>query len=137
MYCKFKSATELGERYIPGITIIDRQTQTNPSPEFLFKHGYKPVIHNPMPPEKLFYNIVPLYEDGAGAITNVWQYTEMSATEKVNLLKSQLQENDYKIIKCIECQLVGEALPYDIDVLHTERQALRDQINALEEYEGD
>jgi hypothetical protein len=76
MFYKFLSATELGEQFLPGITEIDRTTRTNPSPEFLLAHGYKPLIHNPIPPERQFFNIVPLYEDGEDAITNVWQYEE-------------------------------------------------------------
>lgn len=47
-------------------------------------------------------------------------------------LKTQLESTDYKIIKCAECSLVGEELPYDIEQLHSERQALREQINSLE-----
>ena len=47
-------------------------------------------------------------------------------------LKRRLDECDYKIIKCAEYKLAGKDLPYDITVLHTERQALRDKINALE-----
>lgn len=47
-------------------------------------------------------------------------------------LQSQLASTDYKIIKCSECQLAGEELPYDIVALHSERQALRDEINELE-----
>ncbi len=47
-------------------------------------------------------------------------------------LKDELSSTDYKIIKCSECSLVGIELPYDINSLHTERQALRDEINILE-----
>lgn len=47
-------------------------------------------------------------------------------------LKKQLTETDYKIIKCYEYQLAGLELPYDIQTLHAERQALRDRINELE-----
>ena len=47
-------------------------------------------------------------------------------------LKAELAASDYKIIKCSEAQLVGEALPYDVQELHTERQAIRDRINELE-----
>lgn len=47
-------------------------------------------------------------------------------------LKKQLSETDYKIIKCFEYQFAGLELPYDIQTLHTERQALRDRINELE-----
>ena len=52
--------------------------------------------------------------------------------EQIASLKAELSSTDYKIIKCSEAQLVGEALPYDIMALHAERQALRDRINELE-----
>lgn len=52
---------------------------------------------------------------------------------KIAALKELLAETDYKIIKSYEYQLVGLELPYDVAALHAERQAIRDQINALEE----
>jgi len=52
---------------------------------------------------------------------------------KIRKLKQQLSETDYKVIKCAECQLLGREMPYDVQTLHTERQAIRDQINRLEE----
>ena len=51
---------------------------------------------------------------------------------EIAVLKEQLTETDYKIIKCSEYQLTGLEMPYDIAVLHTERQTLRDRINELE-----
>ena len=51
---------------------------------------------------------------------------------QIATLKEGLSATDYKIIKCSEAQLVGEELPYNVTELHTERQALRDQINQLE-----
>ena len=63
------------------------------------------------------------------------QESEQSAAEvqsQISALKVQLSETDYKIIKCSECQLAGLELPYDIAAIHTERQAIRDQINTLE-----
>lgn len=48
-------------------------------------------------------------------------------------LKAQLDGTDYKVIKCAESQLAGVELPYDIAALHAERQALRDEINQLEQ----
>lgn len=39
---------------------------------------------------------------------------------------------DYKIIKCMEYQALGMEMPYDINELNEKRQAVRDQINALE-----
>jgi hypothetical protein len=47
-------------------------------------------------------------------------------------LKTQLSATDYKVIKCYEYNLVGEALPYDISLLHEEREAIREQIRELE-----
>ena len=47
-------------------------------------------------------------------------------------LQKQLDATDYKIIKCQEYSLAGLELPYDIEQLHNERQALRDKINELQ-----
>jgi hypothetical protein len=44
-----------------------------------------------------------------------------------------LTATDYKVIKCYEAQLVGEPLPYDKNVIHADRQAIRDRINELQE----
>ena len=50
----------------------------------------------------------------------------------IESLKSELQETDYKVIKCAEAMAIGVELPYDVASLHNERQALRDKINELE-----
>ena len=50
----------------------------------------------------------------------------------IESLKSELQESDYKVIKCAEAMAVGAEMPYDVASLHDERQALRDKINELE-----
>lgn len=47
-------------------------------------------------------------------------------------LKAQLDSTDYKIIKCSECSLAGVEMPYNIVELHSQRQAIRDEINKLE-----
>lgn len=53
-------------------------------------------------------------------------------TVQINDLKAQIAASDYKIIKTYEYTLLGEQTEYDIEEVHAERQALRDQINALE-----
>ena len=65
---------------------------------------------------------------------------EMLASEKkaendveIARLKAELAATDYQIIKCSECQLLGQPMPYDVAELHAQRQAIRDEINALEE----
>lgn len=46
--------------------------------------------------------------------------------------KSQLEKSDYMIIKCYEYQLAGKEVPYNLEALHRDRQAMRDKINKLE-----
>ncbi len=49
-------------------------------------------------------------------------------------LKERLASTDYIFIKSYEASLVGEfILQYDLENLHSERQGMRDEINALEE----
>ena len=50
----------------------------------------------------------------------------------IESLKSELQESDYKVIKCAEAICLNAELPYNMAELHKERQALRDKINELE-----
>ena len=51
---------------------------------------------------------------------------------EIEHLKSELQESDYKVIKCAEAMAVGAEMPYDVESLHKVRQTLRDKINKLE-----
>lgn len=53
-------------------------------------------------------------------------------TEKMSL-ESQLNDSDYKVIKCAECKAADLPLPYDIESLHAERQLKRDRINQIED----
>lgn len=51
---------------------------------------------------------------------------------QIDDLKARIAASDYKIIKTYEYTLLGEQTEYDIEAVHAERQALRDQINTLE-----
>lgn len=51
---------------------------------------------------------------------------------QIQALKDALAESDYKVIKCYEASLTGEPMPYDIAVLHSDRQKKRTKINELE-----
>jgi rRNA maturation protein Nop10 len=55
-----------------------------------------------------------------------------SVQDEIQALKDSLAESDYKITKCYEAFLIGAKLPYDVEELHTQRQAERDKINELE-----
>lgn len=56
---------------------------------------------------------------------------------EIERLKSELQDGDYKVIKCAEALTIGAEMPYDVASLHKVRQALRDKINELEKAVGD
>ena len=56
---------------------------------------------------------------------------------EIERIKSELQESDYKVIKCAEALTIGADMPYDVASLHKVRQALRDKINELESEVGD
>ena len=53
-------------------------------------------------------------------------------TAQINDLKARIAASDYKVIKTYEYTLIGEQTEYDMEAVHAERQALRDQINTLE-----
>lgn len=54
------------------------------------------------------------------------------ATDKIAVLKRELDAGDYKISKNAEAASIGRIYPYPPEKLHAERQALRDEINKLE-----
>jgi hypothetical protein len=57
---------------------------------------------------------------------------EPTPQEQIKVLKEELASTDYKVIKCYEYSLAGLELPYDITLLHEEREAIREQIRELE-----
>lgn len=57
--------------------------------------------------------------------------------QKIRDLKTKLscQESDigdWKVAKCMEYSTLGLDAPYDLQKLHEQRQAVRDEISALE-----
>lgn len=69
---------------------------------------------------------------------NFEQNTKREELEaRLRELRSRLQANtsdigDWKVIKALEYQLAGETIPYDMNTLNSERQAVRDEINRIE-----
>lgn len=51
---------------------------------------------------------------------------------EISALKEELASTDYKVAKIAECGALGLPMPYDVEALHKERQAIRDRINELE-----
>lgn len=57
-----------------------------------------------------------------------------AARDRINELKKQLAETDYKVAKAYEAYLINTEPEYDMTQVHIERQAMRDEINELEQY---
>ena len=61
------------------------------------------------------------------------EIAQQEREQRIWELKDLLAQGDYKIIKCTEAQLMGEEMPYNVAELVAERNAMRDEINELEE----
>lgn len=100
-----------------GQTITGKQIEINgcvvlnPTAEMLAENGWVEVVP-PTPTEE--------------------EIAQQQREQRVWVLKDQLAQGDYKIIKCAEAQLTGEPMPYDIEALVAERNAMRAEINELE-----
>lgn len=99
--------------------------------EQLTEGGYLPYEEQEKPTGE--HNYATEYAQKDGKIIRGWK--PYPNYERIAELKEQLTATDYKVIKCNEVQLVGGDMPYDITALHTERQAIRDEINRLERCE--
>ena len=91
--------------------VVDGRVILNPTKEQLQDAGWSEIV----PP-------TPTAEEIA----------RQESEQRIWELKDQLAQGDYKIIKCAEAQLTGEPMPYDIEALVAERNAMRAEINELE-----
>lgn len=99
--------TKNGETYNGKYVIVDGIKYISPSANKLAELGYTAVAEEP-------------------------QVIEPTIDEKTQPYKDALADEDYKVIKCMEAFLRGLPQPYDINVLGEARDAIRDEINALE-----
>lgn len=112
------------------IVTIEEQAET------LSKGGWKPVDDINQSKMKAddgyIVRIVPY--DAGERISFRYETVEdkKKIKKEIETLKASISSTDYKVIKCYEAVLIGEKLPYDIAVLHNERQEIRNRINELQ-----
>ncbi len=96
--------------------------------------GFMDFVPSEQPKAEPGYIAVDSFEVKGGKVVQSWVIkTDPAAIEaQIEVLKAQISSTDYMITKCSEASLVGEPLPYDIQAVHAERQAIRDEINRLE-----
>ena len=94
----------------------------------------EPIDETEMVSDDEDYIVVPIPYDAGDCIK--YRYERKFDTQKVRKqiqdLKDNLAATDYRVTKCYEASLLGDTLPYDIALLHSERQSVRDRINELE-----
>ena len=62
------------------------------------------------------------------------EHKESKIRTLINRLSASSSDiGDWKVVKCYEAKLQGNELPYDLNELMAERQAVRDRINELQE----
>lgn len=100
----------------------------------LQQDGYRRAVMAALPPAKEGYKLKARFRLDGDCMYQEWEYVADRATteQQISKLKKQLSDSDYRVIKCFEAQMTGGEMPYDITALHGERQALRDEINELE-----
>lgn len=78
----------------------------------------------------------PYYIEEGNAVIQKWEVVKndhAKIASKISSLKSELEDSDYKVMKCYEATIAkSEEMPYDADELIESRQAKRDEINRLE-----
>lgn len=78
----------------------------------------------------------PYYVEEYEKVVQKWEVVENDKTKilaKIDVLKGELEQTDYKVIKCYEAALSSSSeMPYDVNTLISERQAKRDEINSLQ-----
>lgn len=101
-----------------------------------YLNEYKTLVSSPIPDNVSDIDqIVPYYEEIGEEIHMFWEIVKNDSNrifEKIKLLKKQLSDGDYKILKCYESDMLGRKYPYDLESLVNERNEIRKEINDLQ-----
>lgn len=96
--------------------------------------GFVEFVQSDIPNTVAGQKVELTYIESDGKVFQVWTIAtdESYYSKQIANLKDSLTATDYKVMKCYEATMVNEVLPYDIELLHSERQAIRVEINNLE-----
>ena len=97
------------------------------------KNGYGEFVPGKQPEVEPGFVAADSFKTKKGKVVQSWEVIRdpVYAKKQIDELKAQLAATDYKVIKCMEATLIGEQLPYDLTVVHTQRQAIRDRLQLL------
>jgi len=118
-------------KFIERVVTIEEQVSK------LTQSGWKPVdeqdetaVANHTENEK----VIPVPHDLGDRITYTYkkEIDKDRIARKIEQLKKDVAATDYQVRKCYECFLVDKPLPYDVEAIHSEAEAIRVKIQALE-----
>lgn len=99
-------------------------------------NGYKDYIPEDPPKDlKDFESVIPYYEEDDNNVIQKWEIKEndkFKMLQRINVLKKELSDSDYKVIKCYEASLMNKDMPYDLQTLISERNSKREEINDIQ-----
>jgi hypothetical protein len=118
------------------VEIIERVITIEEQAESLEKEGWKPADEMDTSGIECGENetVKATFYDAGDRISYTYEKAvdTIKVQRKIDDLKQQLADSDYKVIKSYESSLLNQPIPYDIEVVHTKRQSVRDEINRLE-----
>jgi len=96
--------------------------------------GFLPFVAEQHPNIEEGKKVIDSFDVKDGKLVQRWELKDDKKyyQKQIDELKMKLASSDYKVIKCYEANLIGSSPPYDILLLNSERQAIRDNINMLE-----
>lgn len=100
----------------------------------LTESGFRHFVPAQMPTVQPGEKLVDTFSEVDGKIIQEWHIIpdESAINARIDELKQQLEDTDYMVTKCYESFMVGEELPYNITELHEKRDAIRLEINELQ-----
>ena len=122
---------------ISGYSIYDSNAFDQEIIDEMLSNGFK-ELHETEPPTDYNEETMELKQEIVEREDGDYEYKYTAVVSKakieksISLLKQQLANTDYKVIKNAESQMVMEEPPYGPIELHSERSLLRNKINILE-----
>ena len=124
----YNSISQTVGRYTPETKFIELPDDTKAREGWLFDEATGTASQPPAPEGWA-------YDEDTGTFYNIAEKTKGEKLLEIEEKKQSLTSTDYRIIKQVEAQLLGTALPYtpeEMTAFIKERQAERDRINELE-----
>lgn len=119
------------------LIIIRKNLEDEKKEELKLLSGYKEFVATKYEGELGEFDFTePYYIEEDDKIIRKWEVVHndsLKISAKISRLKKELENSDYKIIKCYEASMTQNPMPYNLEELVAERESKRAEINRLEE----